>query len=195
MNPYLLFCLVFLVLLLLVIYFDSKFDMLKDISQAQKKPYSFAKVQLAWWTVIILGSLISIILADHGFPCLGSSTLVLLGISSGTSASARIIDLSNESNHIPRNQDEGTSNFFLDILSDENGVSLHRFQAAIFNIVFGLWFIGYVWANFSNPLINSIIPVIDENNLILLGLSSGVYAAMKTTENKSTNAVLKTINQ
>jgi hypothetical protein len=192
MSPSLVFCLVFLALLISILYFDIKYDMLKDISQAKKKPYSFAKVQLAWWIVIILGSFISIILMEHGVLTLNSSTLVLLGISTGTSATARIIDLSNVSNHDIRNQDDGTSNFILDILSDENGVSLHRFQAAIFNIVFGLWFLGYVWANLSNHLANTIMPVIDNNNLILLGLSSGVYTAMKTTENKTTDLVPKT---
>jgi len=33
-------------------------------------------------------------------------------------------------------------------------------------------------------MINGIIPVITNNNLILLGLSAGTYVALKTTENK-----------
>jgi uncharacterized protein YneF (UPF0154 family) len=61
-------------------------------------------------------------------------------------------------------------------------------QTVIFNLVIGLWFIHQMLNNLATvpPLdLNSILPVIEPNNLILLGLSSGTYAAMKTTENKS----------
>ena len=34
---------------------------------------------------------------------------------------------------------------------------------------------------------NAILPILEPNNLILLGLSSGTYAALKTTENKNKN--------
>ncbi len=36
------------------LWLNVKYSLLKDTSTATKKPYSYARVQLAWWTVIIL---------------------------------------------------------------------------------------------------------------------------------------------
>ncbi len=184
MSPQLLFWIFFLVLVLVVVYFDIKFNMLKDASTASKKPYSFSRVQLAWWSVIILASFITII-AKRGIPDLDGSTLVILGISAVTTGSARIIDISDQKNpDITMIQNQDTENFILDILSDSNGVSIHRFQSVVFNVTFGVWFISQVLHNLPTSPVNEIIPVLSQNNLILLGLSSGAYVALKTTENK-----------
>ncbi|MDR3665293.1 MAG: hypothetical protein P4L35_00485 [Ignavibacteriaceae bacterium] len=107
MNPYVIFCLVLLALLILVVYFNIKYDMLKDISTAKRKPYSFSKVQLAWWSVIIIASFTSIIIVGHVIPAFNQSIIILLGISSGTTAAARLIDISDKSNPlISRTQDD-----------------------------------------------------------------------------------------
>jgi len=37
---------VFLILLIIFLYFDFKYDLLKDSSTAIKKPYSYSRVQL-----------------------------------------------------------------------------------------------------------------------------------------------------
>ena len=187
MNPQLIFWLIFIALLAIVIYFDVRYSMLRDISSANRKPYSFARVQLTWWSVIILASFITILAVKGIAPTFDTSTLILLGISSATTAAARIIDRSDQSNpNITRTQNQNSENFFLDILSDEKGVSIHRFQTVVFNIVFGIWFICTVLYYLSHfpASVDKIIPVITENNLILLGLSSGTYAALKANENK-----------
>ncbi len=163
--------------------------MLKDQSNAQKQPYSWSRVQLAWWTIIVLTSFITIVIDLNQAPGLNTSTVVLLGISAATIATAKVIDVSDETDpNIVRHQDKDGSNFVLDILSDQNNVSITRFQTVVFNLVFGIWFITYVIerlpaATLTN--INSIMPLIDNNNLVLLGLSSATYVAIKTTENKS----------
>ena len=160
--------------------------MLRDVSSASIHPYSFSRVQLSWWTLIVLSSFISILITKQNIPTFNPSTLILLGISSGTTAIATLIDLSDRSNtSLQLSQNEKGQNFFLDILSDKNGINIHRFQAVVFNIVFGIWFIKEVLAKLPNSKeINYIIPLISNNNLILLGLSSGTYAALKSTENK-----------
>jgi hypothetical protein len=207
-NPKICSWIVFAVLLLLIIIFDKKYSMLRDSSLAQTKPYSFARVQLAWWTLIVLSEFITILIIKAGaIPTLNNSTLILLGISAGTTATARVIDLSDQSNPaISRNQDMNGDNFILDILSDANGVNIHRFQTVVFNLIFGIWFIieflsqaskspacpvcsgpnadAAACAACTADFINHLIPVITTNNLILLGLSSATYAALKTTENK-----------
>ena len=71
----------------LILFFDRRYGTLRDTSSATPPPYSWARVQLAWWTVIILSSLIAIVWKDMqvtppgNLPTLHYSTLVLLGIS------------------------------------------------------------------------------------------------------------------
>lgn len=197
----------FAILTACIVLCDRKFNMLRDLSKASPRPYSFSRVQLAWWSVIIISAFTTIMLQTGHAPNLHSSTLVLLGISAGTTAVARVIDLADQQNSLVfRHQDIKTSNFFLDLLSDQNGVSIQRFQAIIFNAVFGIWFIASVLGNLGDPnycltdfakgdpnlaqcLLHTtdfLIPIVSDNNLILLGLSSATYAALKITENKGT---------
>ena len=185
---------VFLVLIAIFIFCDARYGMLRDISQATPKPYSWGRVQLAWWTAIILSTFIAIYWKTGNLPDLHYSTIVLLGISAGTTATARAIDVSDLSKATVRHQDTKKENILLDLLSDANGVSIHRFQTVVFNIVFGIWFISQSLKNLglcanSDCNINDIMPVIGDNNLILLGVSAAAYAAMKTTENSVPPAV------
>ncbi|MDP4262146.1 MAG: hypothetical protein Q8941_06410 [Bacteroidota bacterium] len=204
MNPKLIYLFVFAGLFLLAVFLQKGYGIIYDASTAKPKPYSFSRLQLVWWTFIVLASFISIIIASGKIPTFDSSTLILLGIGSLTTASARIIDISDRANFTvasanpppagpPQtlNVDLPSSGFWLDILSDKTGVSIHRFQAFIFNLVFGIWFIyktvvtiPLATTKASSSIIDAIIPIITNNNLILLGLSAGTYAAMKSTENK-----------
>lgn len=172
----------------LMVLFDQQSDMLRDTSKASPRPYSFARVQLAWWTVIVMSAFIAVLIGRHEILTFLPSTLILLGISAATTGAARIIDQSDLNNpDIARGQDQKGQNLFLDILSDGTGVNIHRFQTVLFNLVFGIWFIATVLNRLGTtpPIdVNGIIPIITDNNLILLGLSSGTYAALKTTENK-----------
>ncbi len=195
MYPFFWFWFSLVVLTLLILFFDVKYSLLRDTSTALHKPYSFARVQLAWWTIIIFSSLIAILTLKAGIPTFSESILVLLGISSATTAAARVIDVADQKNtDIVPIQNGESENFLLDILSDGNGVSMHRFQTVVLNIIFGIWFVCAVLDHFTQFLnnvsyftgnISNILPVLDSNNLILLGLSSGTYAALKITENKT----------
>jgi hypothetical protein len=187
MNPTLIFWLVFFLVSSAIIYCDVKFGMLRDSSIASPKPFSYSRVQLAWWTVIVFSSIISILFLHKGIPAIFNSTLYLLGISSATTAAARMIDVSDQQkNDSVRHQDSSAGvNFLIDILSDENGISIHRFQAVLFNILFGGWFIYNVIYNLALQNIDNIIPDIQPNYLVLLSLSSITYTAVKTTENRN----------
>ena len=147
---------------------------------------------MTWWTVIVLACMITIMTLGRGIPTLDSSTLILLGISSGTIAAARVIDISNNSkSEKSTGQNDGSFNLILDLLSDTQGVSIPRFQALAFNVVFGLYIVISVIHNMgdTNIDISKIIPVIGDNNLILLGISSGVYTTLKVAENKTKTSV------
>lgn len=217
------FWLPFAILSVIIFFLDRRFGTLRDISSSNPPPYSWARVQLAWWTVIILSSVIAIVWKDMqvappgNLPNLHYSTLVLLGISAATTTVARAIDVSDMtgSTIAARHQNLPAENFLTDIMSEQNSISIHRLQTVIFNAVFGIWFIGSVVYNLvtghdpcaglaagtqaaldckQTPL-DYIMPVISDNNLILIGLSSATYAAMKTTENKigaNTNTTITT---
>ena len=165
---------------------ERKWCMLRDPSKQSPRPYSWSRVQLAWWSIIILSSFIAVLWAEpqHIAPTLDYSVVILLGISAVTTTTAKVIEVSEAVS--PMLQSPG-ENFFFDILSDNNGVSIARFQTVVFNLVFGIWFIAVVAHNLPAPPkgdISLIIPHIDNTNLALLGLSSATYAAMKTAENK-----------
>lgn len=209
------FWLPFILLTALILFFDRRFGTLRDISVANPQPYSWARVQLAWWTVIILSSLIAIVWRDiqvsppGNLPTLHYSTLILLGISAATITIARSIDMNdvNTQGNV-RHQNQPKQGFLTDIISDQDGVSIHRLQTIVFNALFGIWFIGSVTHNLQAYLqagqdicaiyaagtqdaancklipLDYIMPVVTDNNLMLLGLSGATYAAMKTTENK-----------
>lgn len=194
----------FVFLLITIVFLDRKYGMLRDITQPDPKPYSWSRVQLAWWTLIILSAFIAVVWTKGQVPNLYYSTLVLLGISAITTAAARMIDVSDQANNLIVQRNSRQDGFIIDILSDQNGVNVHRLQSVAFNLVFGIWFISTVLHNLAdaadicsiykgqpdllaqctqNPL-DFIMPALSDNNLILLGLSSATYAAMKTTENK-----------
>jgi len=190
MKEQIIFGSVFLVLLIIFLYFDFKYDLLKDSSAAVKKPYSYSRVQLAWWTLIILSSFISIVIVKSKIPELDPSTLILIGISSATIATGRLIDVSDQKDPtIYRYQNNERKGLLLDIISDQNGASIHRLQTVLFNLTFGIWMITMVFNNLTDCSIidvSKIIPNIQSNNLVLLGLSSATYAALKIPENSST---------
>jgi hypothetical protein len=202
------FWIVFAFLIVLVAWLDRRYCMLRDLTTVKThQPYSWSRVQLAWWSVIILSSFITVFFSKGVAPNLHMSTVILLGISSATTVTAMAIDVSDQQQQeIYRHQNQFGKNFFLDILSDPSGVSMNRLQTLAFNTVFGIWFISVVLNNMhadcsayqnltdkivsaacqANP-IDYVMPDISNNNLILLGLSSATYAAVKTTENKSSN--------
>ncbi|MEO8948600.1 MAG: hypothetical protein ABI308_09345 [Mucilaginibacter sp.] len=183
MTPQLIFWLTFALLGITVILLGVKSNMLRDNTTAAILPYSWSRVQLAWWTVIVLSSFIAVLFTYNEAPTLYTSTVILLGISAATTAVARAIDASPAA--APLVPPPNGKNLFMDILSDQNGVSMHRFQTVVFNAVFGCWFIVTVLEHLHNMPddgVNAIIPDIADTNLVLLGLSSATYAAVKTTE-------------
>ncbi len=199
---------IFIALCVIVYVLDRKYFMLRDTGSGQPRPYSWSRVQLIWWTVLVLSGFITTIIKTKGWiPEFDDSTLYLLGISSATTIGSTLIDLNDQSNPAlgQLSQNMNGTNFFMDILSDKNGMNIHRFQTFVFNLVFGLWFLYKTVNHLSDPITcisgstpaeiktysdcmvlytNHVIPVITPNNLILLGASSGVYATLKITENK-----------
>jgi hypothetical protein len=172
------------------IFFLRKKGILQDNSAASIKPYSFSRVQIVWWTIIIVGSFLYIFACNQNnainssMNIFNSTSIILLGISAGTLGVGRIIDTSQVNDvNVDRHQDISSEGFFIDILSDENGISIHRCQSLIFNLIYGLIFI-YL------SLVTKKMPDFGELELTLIGISSATYIGLKATENKTTNQTL-----
>ena len=65
---------------------------LQDMSLARNKPISLSRVQLAWWTWIILSCIVTYFVYYGTVPQLNTTVLALLGISTATTAVGRTID-------------------------------------------------------------------------------------------------------
>jgi hypothetical protein len=65
--------------------------------------------------------------------------------------------------------------WWVDILSDANGVSFHRFQMAVWTLVLGIIFIVQVYKVLA-------MPTFDGSLLALLGISAGTYLGLKIPE-------------
>ncbi len=135
--------------------------------------FSLAKSQLAFWTLIIVGSVGYIFAITGDMPLITGSTLILLAVSIGTTVGASLIGGSK--NKVILNESKG---FFIDILSDDDGVSIHRFQMVVWTVFIGIYFIYSVFNGLD-------IPQISKELLALMGISSGTYLGLKIPEGKS----------
>jgi hypothetical protein len=117
-----------------------------------------------------------LILSSHTgvIPDIPGSVLTILGISLGTTALGKVIDNDNK-DKVPIDLKAKSEGLLYDILSDGTSINIQRFQNVVFNLVFGVIFIQMTFATWK-------LPVFDNNMLLLLGISSGAYAGLKTTE-------------
>lgn len=136
------------------------------------RPYSLARVQMAWWFALVISAYVFLwVLTDDWAP-INSSILALIGISSATGLTAAGID--NTDNRVVRS----TDGFFLDILTDVNGITLPRLQLLLWNVVLGVFFLARVFNDLK-------MPTFDASTLGLLGISAGAYVGFKVPEKQS----------
>jgi hypothetical protein len=151
------------------------------------RPFSFSRVQLFWWTMIILFTYTYSFGVTGVLIPINATMVLLLGSGVLVYAGGRIIDkrqIANTPNH-QRHQDKyAPGTFFEDILSDENGISMHRFQAMVFNVIFGVSFVCFFFSKFHEgkyPFIT-----FSEWQFALIGISSVTYLGLKANENNPT---------
>lgn len=147
----------------------------------QTSPFSLPKVQLGVWTMVISSSYIylSLFKGDCAETEVNQTALVLLGIFSGTAVTSKIIDKREIKDQRPRHQNRPSRGFFTDILSDDLGISIHRFQHVVWTLVgvsIYLYKIGEVKTGCA-------LPELSDTLLMLMGISSATFVAIRSREN------------
>jgi len=176
----------------------DEFDQnVQKIQQKQRRkllnkryPFSLAKVQFGMWTVIIASSYIYLALCkgDCAESPINKTALVLMGISAGSAVASTIIDKREINDSRPRHQNTPSEGFFIDILSDDTGISLHRFQ----NFVWTLIAIVVYLYKVSLIRTGCELPELSDTLLALTGISSATYLVLRAKENNPAPDALDT---
>ncbi len=162
------------VLMIFLIIISLRDQILKDDHNVY---YSLGRVQLFYWTLLIIFVYLYIWYITRELPAISNTVLAILGISTVTSGASKVIE--NEANKTPVKIDPKAKSdgILYDILSDGSSISIHRFQNVAFNLIIGAIFL-------QKATTTHAFPEFDNNVLILLGMSSGTYTALKITEAK-----------
>jgi hypothetical protein len=144
-----------------------------------ERPYSLSLFQMSFWFFLVIAAYVFMWLITDELDTITDSVLGLIGIGAATALGAALID----KNKTAPKPDEpgGTSKGFLnDVMSDPNGVSLHRFQMFVWTLVLGVIFIGSVYKNLEMPEFSATL-------LGLMGISSGTYLGFKVPEKQGSD--------
>jgi hypothetical protein len=168
----------------------------------RQRPFSLAKSQLVFWTVAVIGSFLYVFFATGRFAGVMSNTVLwLLGISSGTAAlsaaaagpaapaapppAAPAASAAAPAASAPNAPAAAAppapappqvhQRFFTDILSDNQGMNVHRLQMAIWTAAFGGIFV-------YESIKTGVFPTFDDQAFVLMGISSVTYVWFKRSE-------------
>lgn len=137
-----------------------------------QRTFSLSKTQMAWWFSIVFASFIFLWLVTGEVPTISPQALALLGISSATTMASTGIGAG-------RLSGGGTAGeLFLDLLSDNHGVAIHRFQMVVMTAALGLIFLFDVVTKLT-------MPEFDASLLTLMGLSAATFVGLKISEQRA----------
>ena len=156
----------------------------KDMPVDFKAPYSLSRTQFAFWTVVVLFCFFYVWILKGTTIEISGNVLALLGISAGTALGGKLLDqkdLRDPQIKHRHQEDNDTRSFLLNIISDEHGISIHRFQNVVFSIAIACYFLFSV-------VNEKQFPELDGGLMTLMGISSGTYLALKSKENTPTNS-------
>lgn len=182
-------------LLIAIVYLARRTNLLRDraplgLPPGKFAPFSLSRFQLAFWSFLVISAYLSIWMITGELDTITGSVLALLGIGAGTALGARLIDTGGGATD-PTSPDPGknaapaadqqpvaSKGFLRDVLSDEQGISLYRFQLFIWTLVLGIIFVADVYNHLAMPQFNTTL-------LGLMGISSGTYLGFKVPENRT----------
>ena len=166
-------------ILCMLIWLAISSDILRDVGPQPKpdpnpktkkirKTYSLALTQMAFWFLLVISSYFFIWRITGELIPITNSVLGLIGIGSGTALGAAIIDLGKRNaEKEPGTEEKGlpTEGFLFDILTDVNGISLHRFQIFVWTIILGIIFCTKVCTDLTMPDFSNTLLAIDGDKL------------------------------
>ncbi|MFC0514622.1 hypothetical protein ACFFGT_10435 [Mucilaginibacter angelicae] len=164
----------FIVILAIFLYLALGTNVMRE--SGDDSAFSFSLTQLMFWTIMVIGGFIYILVLTDLPTGFNPSVLLMLGISVTTTGAATFIDarFKQANSEVIK---KPTGNFLKDILtSDGTSYSVQRVQAFAWNLVLGLYFIGFTILNFSMPTFSSTL-------LFLAGITSAAYITTKGPEN------------
>ncbi len=144
-------------------------------------PYSFSRVQLLLWTLIICPAFcLNWGFSEKHTPFINDDALILLGIVSGVTLTSGIIsNVKINNNKLAKDvinitslkMNLESSNFFSDILKDDDGnFSIPRLQNLVFTMAFlGIFIVSFL-ANWKMEY-----PDFDSKAYVLMGITSSTY--------------------
>jgi len=143
------------------------------------KPFSLARSQLAVWTAVIGCSYLYMELCKcSGVPVtvIDKTLLGLMGISAATAAAGNVID----NNATPDQQaaPSPSEGFFKDIMSDQNGINIHRFQNVVWTLIAVTLYLSQI-----PEVACGHLPTLDPTLVSLTAISSVTYLGLKINEN------------
>jgi hypothetical protein len=139
-----------------------------------ERPYSLSLFQMSFWFFLVIAAYVFMWLITDELDTITDSVLALIGIGAATALGAALID-KNKTAPAPEEPGGTSRGFINDLMSDPNGVSLHRFQMFVWTLVLGVIFIGSVYKNLAMPEFSATL-------LGLMGISSGTYLGFKFPE-------------
>jgi uncharacterized membrane protein YeiH len=139
----------------------------------EKQSYSLALFQMAFWFFLVIAAYVFIWLINDELDTITDSVLGLIGIGAATAIGATLVDKNKASMDAATPTTRG---FIRDVLSDESGITLHRFQMFVWTLVLGVIFVASVFRSLEMPEFSAGL-------LGLMGISSGTYVGFKVQEN------------
>jgi hypothetical protein len=194
-----------LLLLGLIILLGRQTALLRDPLPAEARgatgisaidsPFSLARMQLALWLAVTLGGYLFLLAVTGDMGSFSPDALVLMGAASLTTLGAAVVDGNKAAgkqvdraaaraayDQSGRGADDKaallggtTRGWFLDILSDSNGVNLHRLQMVVWTVVL-------IGVYFYEVVSHLAMPGFGATLLGLMGVSNGVYLGLKMPE-------------
>lgn len=174
---------IFILVILLVLFLTLavKSDIIRDTEcnppGGARRPFSLARTQMAVWTFAIISAWLIIYVIQYRLNSITDSMAVLMGISSATGLGSVAVSAGKEKRMV------ATQGLLKDLLSDESGISIHRFQIFAWTIIMLVVFCRQVIYFFEMPEFNTSL-------LVLMGISSGTYIGYKYTEKPSKQGVI-----
>lgn len=143
-------------------------------SEPSQKPFSLSRCQMLWWLFWMMFSYIFIYMATGATDTLNETALGLLGIGSGTTIGAVLLDNNSIS-------DGKTQGFWKDLLSSkkQEGPNISRLQLILWTMVLTVIFGVSVYGRLA-------IPQLSPTLLALQAIASGTYLGSKVSENAKT---------